>query len=143
MKIMVAYDGTLQSKEALAYGMDKARESGGEVLALHVFNNRLFIDYDASVSAETRARLEYSRFVEEAKSLIREKANGVRTSLFTADGNPEELVLSFAKEKKVDLLLCPPKFTSIINRYLKSIAASDSSAEAAKMNFAAFSTKTV
>ncbi len=40
MKIMVAYDGTLQAKEALVYGMDKAREKGGEVVALHVFNNR-------------------------------------------------------------------------------------------------------
>ncbi len=143
MKIMVAYDGTLQSKEALVYGMDKVRESGGEVLALHVFNNGMFIDYDASVNAEARARQEYSRFVEEAKSLIREKANGVRTSLFTADGNPEEMVVSFAQEKKVDLLLCPPKFTDIINKYLKSIAASDHSAESAKLNVAAFSTKTV
>ena len=32
MKIMVAYDGTLQAKEALVYGMDKAREKGGEVV---------------------------------------------------------------------------------------------------------------
>ncbi len=143
MKIMVAYDGTLQAKEALLYGIEKARESSGEVLALHIFNNRLFIDYDASVDAEARARQEYSRFVEEAKSLIRAKANGVRTSLFTADGNPEETVVSFAKEKKVGLLLCPPKFMGIINKYLKSIDAVDSSTEATKMNVAAFSTKTV
>ena len=109
MKIMVAYDGTLQAKEALVYGMEKAREKGGEVVALHVFNSKMFIDYDAHVDAEAMARQESARFVEEAKSLIREKGNGVRTSLFTTEGNPTEEVISFAKEKKVDLLLCPPQ----------------------------------
>ena len=44
MKIMVAYDGTLQGKDALVYGMQKAREKGGEVVALHVFNSPLFAD---------------------------------------------------------------------------------------------------
>jgi len=56
MKIMVAYDGTLQAKEALVYGMDKAREKGGEVVALHVFNSGMFVDYDASVDAESLAK---------------------------------------------------------------------------------------
>ncbi len=143
MKIMVAYDGTLQAKEALVYGMEKAREKGGEVVALHVFNSGMFIDYDAHVDAEAMARQESARFVEEAKSLIREKGNGVRTSLFTAEGDPEEEVVSFAKEKKVDVLLCPPKFKSIISKYRKALAASELAGEAARMNLAAISTKTM
>jgi len=32
MKIMVAYDGTLRAKEALVYGMDKARRSDAATL---------------------------------------------------------------------------------------------------------------
>lgn len=143
MKIMVAYDGTLQAKEALVYGMEKAREIGGEVVALHVFNSGMFIDYDASVDAEAMARRESDRFVEEAKSLIREKGSGVRTSLFTTDGNPEKEVVSFAKEQKVDVLLCPPKFKAIINKYQQALGASELSTEAAKMNLAALSTKTM
>ena len=143
MKIMVAYDGTLQAKEALVYGMEKAREKGGEVVALHVFNNRMFIDYDANVDAEAMARLESARFIEEAKSLIREKGAGVRTSLFTTDGNPEEEVVSFAKEKNVDVLLCPSKFKTIINKYKKALGESELSSEAAKMNLAVLSTKTM
>ena len=121
MKIMVAYDGTMQAKEALVYGMDKAREKGGEVVALHVFNSKLFIDYDAHVDAEALARKESARFVEEAKALIREKSNGIRASLFTTEGNPEEEVVRFARENKVDALLCPPKFKSIINKYKKAL----------------------
>jgi len=143
MKIMVAYDGTLQSKEALVYGMEKAREKGGEVVALHVFDSKMFIDYDANVDAEAMARQESARFVEEARSLIREKGNGVRTSLFTTEGNPTEEVISFAKEKKVDLLLCPPKFKAIISKYRKALVASELTGEAATMNLAAFSMKTL
>lgn len=143
MKIMVAYDGTLQAKEALVYGMEKAREKGGEVVALHVFNSKMFIDYDAHVDAEPMARQESARFVEEAKSLIREKGNGVRTSLFTTEGNPTEEVISFAKEKKVDLLLCPPKFKAIIKKYRKALVASELTEEAATMNLAVLSPKTM
>jgi len=143
MKIMVAYDGTLQAKEALAYGMDKVREKGGEVVALYVFNNNMFIDYDASVEAEAMARREAAGFVEEAKTLIREKGKGVNASLFTMDGTPEEEVVNFAKAKKVDVLLCPPKFKTIISKYRKALGETELTIEAAKMNLAALSTKTM
>ena len=142
MKIMVAYDGTLQAKEALVYGMDKVREKGGEVIALHVFNNSMFIDYDASVDAESIARRESAQLVEDAKSLIREKGKGITVSLFTMDGNPEEEVVSFAKTKKVDVLLCPPKFKTIINKYQRALGETELTSEAEKMNLAALSTKT-
>ncbi len=143
MKIMVAYDGTLQSKEALVYGMEKAREKGGEVVALHVFNRGMFIDYDAHIDAEAMARRESAQFVKEAKTLIREKGEGVRAILFTTEGDPEEEVVSFAKEKKVDVLLCPPKFKSIIKKYKKTLGASELAREAGALNLAALSTKTM
>jgi nucleotide-binding universal stress UspA family protein len=143
MKIMVAYDGTLQAKEALVYGMDKVREKGGEVVALHVFNNNMFIDYDASVDAESIARRESAQFIEEAKSLIHEKGKGITVSLFSTDGNPEEEVISFAKAKKVDVLLCPPKFRTIISKYQKALGETELMGEVEKMNLAAISTKTM
>ncbi len=142
MKIMVAYDGTLQAKEALVYGMEKAREKGGEVVALHVFNSEVFIDYDV-MDAEAAARRESARFVAEAKDIIREKGQGVRTSLFTTEGNPEEEVITFAKEKHADVLLCPPTFRGIINRYQKSLGVSELSGDAAKAGLAVLTTKTM
>ena len=138
MKIMVAYDGTLQSKEALVYGMDKVREKGGEVVALHVFNSDLFVDYDATVEARDLARAEASRFVDEAKEIIREKGKGVKASLYSPDGTPEEEMIGFAKAEKVDVLLCPPKFRSIISRYQKALAGSELASEAAKRELSAF-----
>ncbi len=137
MKIMVAYDGTLQAKEALVYGMRKAREKGGEVVALHVFNSPLFVDYDATPDAENSARAESARFVEEAKAIIREKGTGVKASLFSTEGNPEKEVIGFAKSEKVDVLLCPPKFKGIITRYRKALGASELATEAEQMNVTA------
>ncbi|OGW35487.1 MAG: hypothetical protein A2010_10930 [Nitrospirae bacterium GWD2_57_9] len=141
MKIMVAYDGTLQSKEALVYGMEKAREKGGQVVALHVFNSDLFIDYDV-MDAEAMARRESAKFVEEARTLIREKGNGVRANLFTAEGNPEETVIRFAKENLADVLLCPPSFKGIIAKYQKAIGASEFGNDAAK-DLAVLTTRTM
>jgi len=143
MKIMVAYDGTLQAKEALVYGMDKAREKGGEVVALHVFNSGLFVDYDATIGAQAAARAEAAQFIAEAKTIIREKGKGVKAGLYSTEGDPTEELVSFAKSEKVDVLLCPPKFTKIINKYQQAVGASELANEAAKLHVAALSTKTM
>ena len=139
MKIMVAYDGTLQAKEALVYGIEKARAKGGEVVALHVFNSPLFVDYDATPDAESIARAESARFVEEAKAIILQQGAGVRASLYSAEGNPEEEVIGFAKAEKVDVLLCPPKFRKIIGRYRQTLGESELAGDAAKHNLTALS----
>ena len=143
MKIMVAYDGTLQAKEALVYGIEKARTKGGEVIALQVFNSPLFVDYDATVNAQGAARAEAAQFMEEAKEIIREKAKGVKASFYSGEGNPEEEVISFAKAEQVDVLLCPPKFKTIISKYQKALAGSELAGEAAKMNVTALSAKSM
>lgn len=143
MKIMVAYDGTLQAKEALKYGMDKVRAKGGEVLALHVFDSNMFVDYDATVNAQNMARQESARFVAEAKSLISENGKGIRVGLFTTEGDPEDAVISFAKQNAADVLLCPPKFKGIINKYRQTLAANELAAEAEKMDLAALSAKSM
>jgi nucleotide-binding universal stress UspA family protein len=143
MKIMIAYDGTLQAKEALVYGMDKAREKGGEVVALHVFDSPLFFDYDATIGARDAARAEAARLIDDAKAIIREKGNGVKASLYSTEGNPSDEVVSFAKAEKVDVLLCPPRFTKIISKYQQAKAEAELANEAAKLQVAALSTKTM
>jgi nucleotide-binding universal stress UspA family protein len=136
MKIMVAYDGTLQAKDALVYGIEKARVKGGEVIAFHVFNSPMFLDYDATPNAEATARAESTRFVDEAKAIIREKGKGVKASLYTCDGNPDEEVIAFARAEHADVLLCPPRYKSIIKKYKKSLGAQDMVTEAEKLDLA-------
>ena len=141
MKIMVAYDGTLQAKEALVYGLDKARVKGGEVVALHVFNNSMFIDYDATIDAQSVAKAEAEKYINEAKTIIREKGKGVKASLYSTEGNPTDEMISFAKSEQVDIMLCPPKFTKIITKYQRALAESELTSEAATLNVTALSAK--
>ncbi|HAS55544.1 MAG: hypothetical protein A2X56_05670 [Nitrospirae bacterium GWC2_57_13] len=119
MKILVAYDGTLQAKKALAYGIGKAKEKNAALIVQHVFNAWAFKDYDASLTAETAARSECARFLSEAEAMIKDK--GLKASIVTMDGDPEKEVVAFAKEEGVDILLCPPKYRSVIARYQKAL----------------------
>lgn len=112
MKVLVAYDGTLQSKDALKYGLDTVKEKGGELIALHVFKSNMFVDYDAIPGVEDMARAESARFVADAERII--KDSGVRARMVVEDGEPEEEIVNFARERNVDLLLCPPRYKSII-----------------------------
>lgn len=114
MKVLVAYDGTLQSQEALRYGLEKVKENGGEVLALHIFNSAQFVDYDVAGAVEA-ARRESARQMEEAKHLMKE--SGVKASLFAGEGDPEDETIRFATDRNVDVLLCPSRYKSIIKRF--------------------------
>ena len=82
MKILVIYDGTIKSKTALRYGLGKAKEIGGELLVLQVFQNSLFVDYDAGPRAEEIARAEAALHLSDAETLIRDTGNRGLPSAF-------------------------------------------------------------
>lgn len=118
MKVLVAYDGTLQAKDALKYGVEKVKESGGELVALNVFNSNLFVDYDV-FGAEEAGRAESMRFAAEAKKILAETGKGINARVIVAEGNPEDEILKYARENNVDLLLCSPRYKSIIKNFKK------------------------
>ncbi len=116
MKVLVAYDGTLDSKAALKYGIQKVREYGGELILLNVFPNRLFIDYGAGPKAEAIARLEALRHVAEARMLLLENGRGFRASLVFAEGNVPDEVLSCSKTEDIDLIVATPSLESLVEK---------------------------
>jgi nucleotide-binding universal stress UspA family protein len=116
MKVLVAYDGTLQSKDALKYGVEKVKENGGELVALHVFNSNQYIDYDV-FGAEEAGRAESMRFAAEARKILEETGKGLRTRVIVEEGNPEEETINYARENNVDLLLCSPGYRKIISSF--------------------------
>jgi nucleotide-binding universal stress UspA family protein len=118
MKVLVAYDGTMQAKDALKYGVEKVKENGGELVALHVFNSNMFIDYDV-FGAEDTGRAESMRFAAEAKKILGETGKGINARVIFAEGNPEEETINYARENNVDLLLCSPRYKSIIRNFKK------------------------
>lgn len=119
MKVLVAYDGTLDSKTALRYVLEKIKESDGELIVLYVFTRELFIDYDALPGAEEAARKESSRYVREAEAIIQEEGKGVKASIIEAEGNQETEIIRYAHAENIDLLLCPPRYKAVIKTFGK------------------------
>lgn len=116
MKVLVAYDGTLDSKAALKYGIRKVREYGGELIAFHVFQSHQFADNDTGPKAEAIARLEAMRHVAEARKLLRESGRSVRASLALAEGNALDEVIGYSRKKDVDLIVATPALESLAGK---------------------------
>lgn len=110
MKILVLYDGTLQAKNALKYGIHKAREKDGEVVALHVFDRSRFVDYDAGPKAEELARVEAARHLEDARKIVSETAAGVQTRILSVEGDVEQLTVRYAVDEQAEVILAPPRY---------------------------------
>jgi nucleotide-binding universal stress UspA family protein len=119
MKVLVAYDGTTQSKDALRYGLEKVKSEGGELIAMHVFPANLFNGYDAIPEARDEARRESAAYIEEAKKILQENGKGLKVCIVEGYGVPGDEILRYAEEQNVDVLLCPPRFKSIINKFKK------------------------
>jgi nucleotide-binding universal stress UspA family protein len=113
MRILTIYDGTIQSKTALQYGLRKAKEQGGEVIVLHAFQSSRFIDYDAGPKAEEIARAEAAQHLDDAKAMIREAGQGVAVSIVSEEGEAEGAAVRLAGTERVDLLLASPRYKAI------------------------------
>ena len=116
MKILTLYDGTIQSKTALRYGIKKAKKEGGEVVVLHVFQNSLFIDYDAGPKAEEIARVEVKRHLQDAEKIIRETGQGVSIKIMSVEGDPVEEALRVSKAEQAGLILASPRYRAIVKK---------------------------
>jgi nucleotide-binding universal stress UspA family protein len=113
MKILVAFDGSLNAGAALRYGLNTVKEKGGRLIALHVFNSGMFIDYDAHPGAEDFARREALGFVEDARRMVAEAGASSQAEVLMQEGNPEEEIAKFAREQNMDLIITPPRYKAV------------------------------
>lgn len=117
MKIVTIYDGTLQSKTALRYGLRKVKEKGGELIVLHLFQSGQFLDYDAGPQAEEIARAEAARHRREAEAMI-EEAGGydIRVRILSEEGDAVEETLRVSAAEKADLILASPRYKALARK---------------------------
>lgn len=113
MRVLVAYNGSLNSKAALKQGIAEAKEHKGVLIVLHVFHKEMFIDHEIGYWAEGIARAESARYLEEARRIIREEGEGVYTRIVEIEGHPEEEIVRFARETGIDLIFSPPRYRAI------------------------------
>lgn len=116
MKILIAYDGTLNAKTALEYGLARLRESGGSAVVLHVFHAEMFVDYGAGPNAEALARDEARRYIEGARKIINEKGTGLSVRVEEREGIPEDEIMARASESAFDVVLVTPKYKSVARK---------------------------
>ncbi len=109
MKIIVVYDGTVHAKRAFRYGLSRCAEKGGEVVLLSVFDQGLFVDYDAGLAAQDRARQEFMQQVVEAKALAHDEQPRVSVRFITEEGDPDAIAARLAGSEEADLILAPPR----------------------------------
>lgn len=121
MKVLVPYDGTLNAKDALRHAMKKVQDNGGELVVLSIFNSEMFVDYDSIPQAEEYARKEMNRYLAEAEGIIKTDAKGIKAFIIEAEGDPEKVISKTIKEEKVDFVICPTSFRSIVNKYLPTL----------------------
>lgn len=117
MRALIVYDGSIQAKDALRYGLKLVKEKGGDIILLSVFNSPLFIGYDAILGAVEMARRELEGYIEDARTIIRVEGDGIRTRIVMGEGDPEEEILNYLTERYIDILICPPRYRFIIKRY--------------------------
>ncbi|MDD1751134.1 MAG: universal stress protein [Methanothrix sp.] len=116
MKIVTIYDGTIQSKTVLRYGIKKAKKENGELVVLHVFQSSLFIDYDAGPKAEEVARAEIKRHLQDAQSIIAETGLDVSVKIISVEGDPVEEVLRISEAEQAELILASPRYKAVVRK---------------------------
>lgn len=117
MKILTIYDGTIQSKTALRYGLRKAKEKGGELTVLQVFQSSLFMDYGAGPKAEELARAEAGQQLRDAEALVREAdTRGITVRVVSEEGAPVEETLRYAETWRADLVLSSPRYKELVKK---------------------------
>jgi nucleotide-binding universal stress UspA family protein len=116
MKILIIFDGTIQSKTALRYGIKKAKEKGSEVFVLQIFQNSLFIDYDAGPMAEEIARAEIKGHLQDAENIIQESGNDVNVKILSEEGDPVEEALRVSEAVHAELIIVSPRYRAIVRK---------------------------
>ena len=113
MKVLVIYDGTLQGKRSLHYGLGKVAEKGGELSVLHTFDPSAFIGYDAMPGVVDMARRESDGHLAAAKQLVAEQEVTFPVTFISAEGNTLDMARHHAELEHPDLIVAPQRYKAL------------------------------
>ena len=120
-KILVAYDGSPHSKQALNWAIDLSLLSDAHVVAVKVFEGSQFLiasDTTAHKVVETleRLRREDQELLDEAVAIG--KSRGVTVTGESLHGNIAEQIIIYAREHGFDLIVVGTKGHGVLEELL-------------------------
>lgn len=116
MKILVPIDFSDFSINAFNYAVDLAKDFSGEVVLFHAAHNKITSDLNSMISVDDILLKEAN---DQLVNLIKTKENtGVKITYFSKIGLANDLIVSFCKELKVDLIVMGTKGATGINKML-------------------------
>jgi CheY-like chemotaxis protein len=121
MKILVAYDGTLNAKDVLRYGLYRIKTSGGELKVLHMLDDSSLKDYEEFDCYRTLAD-EAGRRLDEARKIIAESGKASQVELVSCECGLEQELIDCAQEGRFDRILVPQKFAGIARDSLSRVS---------------------
>ena len=120
-KILVAYDGSPHSKQALNWAIDLSLLSGAQVLAVKVFEgNQLMLAAETSstrfLEALEAMRRDDQQLLDEAAAIG--QSRGVQVTGEALQGNIADQILTYAKHHGIDLIVVGTKGHGVLEELL-------------------------
>ena len=110
-RILVVSRSTKHCKKAVNYGISLAKQTGAKLYVLHVFDDPFGLEaWSLPVVSWKEIQEEYKRMQEKARAELdriieAEKETGISIEVSITDGDPDEKILHFVEENKIDLLI--------------------------------------
>ena len=110
-RILVVSRSTKHCKKAVHYGISLAKQTGAELYVLHVFDDPFGLEaWSLPVVSWKEIQEEYKQMQEKARAELdriieAEQSKGIPIKVSLADGDPDEKILHFVQENKIDLLI--------------------------------------
>jgi len=113
MKVMVAYNG-FEAQAALAYGVNKANETGGELIVFDILRRTYFLDIDNGAPPEKDAFQGTLRVKKD--TLIHRSGRKILTTFVFAVLDTCDDILSYAGQAQADLVVLPPEYEELLEK---------------------------
>jgi universal stress protein A len=110
-RILVVSRSTKHCKKAVHYGISMGKQYGAKLYVLHVFDDPFGLEaWSLPVVSWKEIQEEYKRMQEKARTdldriIEAEQSTGIPIEVSFEDGDPDEKILHFIKENKIDLLI--------------------------------------
>jgi universal stress protein A len=109
--ILVVSRSTKHCKKAVNYGLSLAKQNGAKLYVLHVCDDPFGLPaWSLPVVSLKEMQEEYQKMQDEARADLNrmieaKKTTGISIEVSITDGDPDEKILHFVKDKNIDLLI--------------------------------------